>query len=56
MIVGIIVKFLVIPVATFFGVTWWMTSQLGVNGTIAAMVGAAAVFGELVLVVRLPTP
>ena len=41
----------VVPVMTFILVSGWMIAQ-GVPATIASILGAAAVFGEIILVIK----
>ena len=43
-----------IVILTFVAITLWMTSGLGLDPLWAALIGAAAVFGEIIISIKLP--
>ncbi len=43
----------IVSVLTFFALTWWMTSELGLSAYWASMIGAACAFGEVILSIKI---
>ena len=52
---GTILAAILIPTVTFILITGWMVG-LGVDSTVSALIGAAAVFGEIALIVKAKLP
>ena len=48
---GRLIAVAVVNILTFVFITGWMV-EIGVDSTVASVIGAAAVFGELALVVK----